>query len=112
MFTFGDYIIYVDESGDHGLASLDPEYPIFVLAFCIFRKADYAYLVVPCLAQLSQLADKSEYYQGEHCESLHYRAGVWTGTMLAGAVMRGGGCGGRSSLSCLTRSFCSAPSSV
>ena len=64
------------------------------------------------LAQLSQLADKSEYYQGEHCESLHYRAGVWTGTMLAGAVMRGGGCGGRSSLSCLTRSFCSAPSSV
>src|SRR5437879_4724883 len=64
------------------------------------------------LTQLSQLAENSEYYQGEHCESLHYRAGVWTGTMLAGAVMRGGGCGGRSSLSCLTRSFCSAPSSV
>jgi len=51
MFTFGDYIIYVDESGDHGLASLDPEYPIFVLAFCIFRKADYAYLVVPRVQQ-------------------------------------------------------------
>jgi len=36
-----DYIIYVDESGDHGLASIDPQYPIFVLAFCIFKKQDY-----------------------------------------------------------------------
>jgi hypothetical protein len=28
-----DYIVYVDESGDHGLVSVDPEYPVFVLAF-------------------------------------------------------------------------------
>ncbi len=30
---FSDYIVYVDESGDHGLQNLDPNYPVFVLAF-------------------------------------------------------------------------------
>ena len=38
---FSDYIVYVDESGDHSLASIDPDYPIFVLAFCIFNKHEY-----------------------------------------------------------------------
>ena len=38
---FSDYIIYVDESGDHSLGLADKEYPIFVLAFCIFKKSDY-----------------------------------------------------------------------
>jgi hypothetical protein len=42
MTDFSDYIIYVDESGDHGLASIDPNYPVFVLAFCIFCKLDYS----------------------------------------------------------------------
>ena len=28
------YIVYVDESGDHGPVSA--EYPMFVLAFCVF----------------------------------------------------------------------------
>jgi hypothetical protein len=44
---FSDYIIYVDESGDHSLDSIDPEYPLFVLSFCIFKKADYTSLTVP-----------------------------------------------------------------
>jgi len=35
---FSDYIIHVDESGDHSLESIDPNYPVFVLAFCIFNK--------------------------------------------------------------------------
>lgn len=39
--TFSDYIIYVDESGDHGLKNIDINYPVFVLAFCIFKKQDY-----------------------------------------------------------------------
>lgn len=39
---FSNYIVYVDESGDHSLASIDPDYPIFVLAFCIFNKQNYA----------------------------------------------------------------------
>ncbi len=49
MTKFSDYIIYIDESGDHGLTSIDPGYPIFVLAFCIFHKQDYANHVVPAL---------------------------------------------------------------
>ncbi len=42
MPSFDHYIVYVDESGDHGLKSVDPNYPVFVLAFCLFRKDEYA----------------------------------------------------------------------
>ncbi len=38
---FSDYIVYVDESGDHSLGNINQEYPVFVLAFCIFKKMDY-----------------------------------------------------------------------
>ncbi|HEC11673.1 MAG TPA: DUF3800 domain-containing protein [Acidiferrobacteraceae bacterium] len=44
-----DYIVFVDESGDHGLRSISTDYPIFVLAFCIFRKSDYIEQLVPTL---------------------------------------------------------------
>lgn len=47
-----DFIIYVDESGDHSLESIDPDYPVFVLSFCIFRKADYADRVTPAIRHL------------------------------------------------------------
>ena len=50
--AFSDYIIYADESGDHGMNSINPENPIFVLAFCIFRKADYISIVKQAMAQL------------------------------------------------------------
>jgi len=46
-----DYIVYVDESGDHSLTSIDPEYPVFVLAFCIFQKHHYADAIVPALTR-------------------------------------------------------------
>ena len=49
MPDFGEYIVYVDESGDHGLQTIDPSYPVFVLSFCIFRKDDYAGVVAPAL---------------------------------------------------------------
>lgn len=42
-----DYIIYVDESGDHSLTSIDASYPIFSLAFCIFNKSEYANIASP-----------------------------------------------------------------
>lgn len=45
------YIVYVDESGDHGMDSIDPNYPVFVLAFCIFNKEDYATKISPSLQQ-------------------------------------------------------------
>jgi hypothetical protein len=38
--TFSNYIVYVDESGDHGPVSRD--FPVFVLAFCVFEKTAYA----------------------------------------------------------------------
>lgn len=47
-----DFIIYVDESGDHSLESIDPDYPVFVLSFCIFRKDDYVQRVTPAIRQL------------------------------------------------------------
>lgn len=47
-----DFIIYVDESGDHSLAVIDYEYPIFVLSFCIFRKDTYAEVVTPAIRKL------------------------------------------------------------
>lgn len=50
--SHSDFIIYVDESGDHSLESIDPEYPVFVLSFCIFRKSDYVTRVTPAIRQL------------------------------------------------------------
>jgi len=47
--TFSDHIVYVDESGDHGLDSIDPHYPVFVLAFCVFQKEAYVDSVVPAI---------------------------------------------------------------
>ena len=47
-----DYIVYVDESGDHSLQSINPEYPVFVLAFCIFSIQAYVLLVAPALQTL------------------------------------------------------------
>src|SRR5580692_7203120 len=64
------------------------------------------------LTQLSQLGEKSQQYQRTHSESRHYATVAGARTVLPGAVMRGGGCGGRSSLSCRTSTFCSAVSSV
>ncbi|MBV6273384.1 DUF3800 domain-containing protein [Alcaligenaceae bacterium CGII-47] len=42
----------MDESGDHSLTSIDKDYPIFVLAFCIFHKRHYAEKVIPAIEKL------------------------------------------------------------
>lgn len=47
-----DHVVYVDESGDHSLTSIDPAFPVFVLAFCVFRISDYVNVVVPSVEQL------------------------------------------------------------
>jgi hypothetical protein len=49
---FSDYIVYVDESGDHGLENMEVTYPMFVLAFCLFDKEAYVQQVVPALQQI------------------------------------------------------------
>lgn len=46
---FSRHIVYVDESGDHNLQSIDEQYPVFVLAFCIFHKRHYSEVIVPAL---------------------------------------------------------------
>lgn len=52
MRPLGDqsnFIVYVDESGDHGMQNVDKNYPIFVLAFCVFYKRHYSEKVVPAI---------------------------------------------------------------
>lgn len=49
---FSEFIVYVDESGDHGLDSIDPDYPIFVLCFCVFSVEKYVSSVVPVFQNL------------------------------------------------------------
>lgn len=46
---FSNFIVYVDESGDHGMQTLDSNYPVFVLSFCVFYKRHYAEKVIPAL---------------------------------------------------------------
>jgi hypothetical protein len=46
---FSDYLVFVDESGDHNLVQIDPQFPVFVLLFTIIRKSDYVDRVCPDL---------------------------------------------------------------
>ncbi len=46
---FGDYLIFVDESGDHNLVRIDPQFPVFVLLFAIIPKSEYIEQVCPRL---------------------------------------------------------------
>lgn len=61
---FSDYIVYVDESGDHSLGNINKEYPVFVLAFCIFKKSDY-------LQVIQQITDFKFKYFGHDKVVLH-----------------------------------------
>jgi len=45
----GDFIVFADESGDHSLENVSGDYPIFVLALCVFRKESYIQAVCPAL---------------------------------------------------------------
>lgn len=64
---FSDFIVYVDESGDHSLTSIDKTYPVFVLALCVFHKQHYAYHVVP------SMQDFKFRHFGHDCVILHER---------------------------------------
>lgn len=46
---FSRFLVFVDESGDHGLDNIDPGYPLFVLAFCVISKPDYVERIVPAI---------------------------------------------------------------
>jgi hypothetical protein len=50
--AFGDYIVFVDETGDHGLANISKEFPLFGLAFCVVPKSEYIDRITPALRKL------------------------------------------------------------
>lgn len=47
-----DYIVFVDESGDHSMESINPDWPVFVLCFCIFPVQAYVDMVTPAIRKL------------------------------------------------------------
>ena len=49
---FSDYVVYVDESGDHSLVSINPDFPVFVLALCVVHKRHYAEKIIPAVEKL------------------------------------------------------------
>lgn len=49
---YSDYLVFVDESGDHSLESIDYNYPVFVLCFCIVKKDVYLSSLVPKVKEL------------------------------------------------------------
>jgi len=49
---FSDYIVFVDESGDHSLESINGDYPIFVLAFCIVAADAYVSQIATAVRRL------------------------------------------------------------
>ena len=50
--VFSDYVVYVDESGDHSLTSIDADYPVFVLALCAFHKRHYSEKIIAAVEKL------------------------------------------------------------
>lgn len=47
---FSDFVVYVDESGDHGMVNIAPSYPVLVLAFLFLEKQNLCPLssIRPC----------------------------------------------------------------
>lgn len=65
--SFSNWIVYVDESGNYNADTYDKEYPVFVLAFCVFHKENYVKNVVGALERF-----KFEYF-GHDLVVLHER---------------------------------------
>jgi Protein of unknown function (DUF3800) len=49
-----EYVMFLDESGDHSLKKIDPQFPIFTLAGCIFDVKYYESVAVPKINQLKE----------------------------------------------------------
>jgi len=47
-----EYLIFIDESGDHTLDFTNEQYSVFVLACCIIKKEDYLYDLLPKFTEL------------------------------------------------------------
>jgi Protein of unknown function (DUF3800) len=64
---YSKWIVYVDESGNYNTKTYTAEYPVFVLAFCVFHKSNYVDNVVGALEKF-----KFEYF-GYDTVVLHER---------------------------------------
>lgn len=62
-----EYILFGDESGDHGLANLHPRSRAFVIAFAIVRRRDYEQVVIPRFRRFKRR------YLGDESVPLHER---------------------------------------
>jgi len=47
MAASSDYLVFADESGDHGMAQINADYPVFVLSCCVFDRTQYIERVCP-----------------------------------------------------------------
>ena len=65
--TYSNWIVYVDESGNYNTDTYEKEYPVFVLAFCVFHKTNYVKNIVGALEKF-----KFEYF-GYDTVVLHER---------------------------------------
>lgn len=54
---YSEFVIFADESGDTETRNIDPNYPVFVLNFCIFDRTEYAENVGPGLSKF-----KTDYF--------------------------------------------------
>ena len=57
-----DYLVFVDEAGDHVLQASYKEFPLFVLSFCIIEKQHYCDFILPEFTKL-----KLKYFQDINC---------------------------------------------
>jgi hypothetical protein len=78
------FIIYADESGNQSLKSVEPEYPVFVLAFCVFDIDDYIYKVVPAFQKLnSQLERLGWQGRAKYASKLSISTGLQIADLVA-----------------------------
>lgn len=47
-----EYIAFLDECGDHTLELIDKDFPLFLLATVVIRRADYAEQIIPAITRL------------------------------------------------------------
>lgn len=62
-----EYTLYLDESGDHGITTIDDTYPVFSLAGCVFENEYYQSEVI------GQVNNIKENYWGTTDIIFHYR---------------------------------------
>ncbi|MDI9349799.1 MAG: DUF3800 domain-containing protein [Candidatus Symbiobacter sp.] len=65
--NFGDWLIFADESGDHGFGGAQTEFPVLAITFMLIRKEDYAKILVPAVKLFKHK------YWGHDCIILHER---------------------------------------